>query len=77
MQYDVERRVAYFRSLLIESFMKEDYARYEYAVKGLRQLLAKHSPLPMQHKRKYKKEFNHLTKKGKRYFPEVKERGAS
>ncbi len=76
MQYDVEKKVAYFRALLIESFMKEDYARYEYACKGLRQLLDKHSPLPIQHKRKYKKEFNHLTKKGRQYFSQINEKGA-
>ncbi len=69
MQYDnIERRVAYFRALLVESFMKEDQARYEYACKGLRDLLAKHSPLPTKHKKIYKKEFDHLTKKGRHYF---------
>ena len=70
MPYDVERKIAYYRSLLVESFMKDDSVRYEYAVKGLRGLLAKHSPLPTAYKKKYKKEFDHLTKKGRRHFSE-------
>jgi hypothetical protein len=46
MQSDTEKKLAYFRGLLIESFIKENQTGFDYATNNLRKILDEEYNLP-------------------------------